>query len=149
MPRQDRSSPQKAGEPGEPQPPAKDWAAPSSLLKQGRQRSLLPAAVPGPLLQQLPGPIAPPEDQGGALPQLKNLPHILYQMAGYIMPAAHVAIFRRFLGAFFAGQGHLVRNLQPEGGLEGEGRSPVRMMRSLFRVGSGTGIADIRAFVYG
>ena len=46
---------------------------------------------------------------------------------------------------------HLVLNTQPAGGLIGEGRSPLRMIRSLLRsdLGSGCGTADNNAVVYG
>ena len=38
---------------------------------------------------------------------------------------------------------------QPVGGLRGLGTSPARVMRSRFLVGSGIGMADISAWVYG
>ena len=37
--------------------------------------------------------------------------------------------------------------LQPDGGFAGDGRSPFRMMRLRFRLGSGTGMAERSAFV--
>src|SRR5690242_20156939 len=45
--------------------------------------------------------------------------------------------------------GHLVWNLHPEGGLTGLGISPCNTILSLRAVGSGIGIADINALVYG
>ena len=47
--------------------------------------------------------------------------------------------------------GHRVWNRQPEGGFDGEGRSPVSRIRSrcASTSGSGTGTADMRAIVYG
>ncbi|CAM5411160.1 hypothetical protein KAURM247S_02841 [Kitasatospora aureofaciens] len=44
-----------------------------------------------------------------------------------------------------------VRKRQPDGGLAGEGMSPLRMIRSRDSraVGSGTGTADSSAWVYG
>ena len=40
-----------------------------------------------------------------------------------------------------------VWNLQPEGGLAGDGMLPSRMMRFIFTVGSGIGIAENSAWV--
>ena len=45
--------------------------------------------------------------------------------------------------------GHRVWKRQPEGGLAGDGRSPFSTMRSRRTVGSGTGMADRSALVYG
>ena len=52
-----------------------------------------------------------------------------------------------FSAHIFLAAGHLVRNLQPEGGSEGLGISPFKIIRSLFAPGSGTGTADNSAFV--
>jgi len=40
---------------------------------------------------------------------------------------------------------HLGLNLQPSGGFTGLGTSPLRITRSLFAVGSGIGIEEMRA----
>ena len=61
----------------------------------------------------------------------------------------HFSRWRRQLVANF---GHRVRNRQPEGGLTGLGRSPssrIRLRVALAWRGSGSGIADSSACVYG
>ncbi len=45
--------------------------------------------------------------------------------------------------------GQRVWNRHPGGGAAGLGTSPFRMIRSRFRAGSGIGIAERRAWVYG
>ena len=45
-------------------------------------------------------------------------------MAGYIMPAAHVAVFRRFLGTFFAGHGASCAEFAARGRIGGRGQIP-------------------------
>src|SRR6202035_5961140 len=45
--------------------------------------------------------------------------------------------------------GHLVRTLQPDGGASGLGTSPVRTIRCALRPGTGSGIAESSATVYG
>lgn len=45
--------------------------------------------------------------------------------------------------------GQRVRKRQPEGGFIGVGTSPVNTIRSLLSLGSGKGIAESSAFVYG
>ncbi len=44
---------------------------------------------------------------------------------------------------------HRVWNRQPDGGLAGDGTSPLSTMRLFLMVGSGSGTADIRLTVYG
>ena len=54
---------------------------------------------------------------------------------------------RNGLGAGVHGIGQRVRKTQPEGGSIGLGMSPLRMMRSRFARGSGTGAAESSAWV--
>ena len=72
---------------------------------------------------------------------------LLGEVAGHPVPWQQRSVSQRVS----CRNGHRVWKRQPDGGLDGEGRSPVSRMRSRRSSisGSGTGTADMSAIVYG
>ena len=69
--------------------------------------------------------------------QAERCPGCISRSSGTVFAHSSIAI------------GHRVRNRQPDGGLMGVGTSPFKTIRSRFCCGSGTGIAESKACVYG